>query len=54
MTIQVTCPNGHKLKAKDSHAGRSLKCPACGATIVVPKPQAEPLADVAPLQEVDL
>ena len=40
MTISITCPNGHKLKARDSDAGRSLPCPACGATVVVPQAQA--------------
>lgn len=46
MTIRITCPNGHKLKAKDSHAGRSFPCPACGETVVVPEPQADIGADL--------
>ena len=37
MTIHVSCPNGHKLKAKETHAGRTLSCPECGAKVLVPK-----------------
>lgn len=36
MYIQVTCPQGHKLKARASYAGKQVKCPACGAVIIVP------------------
>lgn len=36
MTIKVTCPNGHKLAAKDSKAGTTASCPACGAKIQIP------------------
>ena len=36
MTIHVSCPNGHRIVAKDSHAGRTVKCPACGSHFMVP------------------
>ena len=36
MPISVTCPGcGKKLKAKDSLAGRTAPCPACGAKLVI-------------------
>ena len=36
MSIKVTCPNGHRLSAKDSRAGTTGRCPACGATVKIP------------------
>ena len=54
MTIHVICPNGHKLKAKDSHAGRSLPCPACGAIVVAPTPETDVSADLEPLRDLNL
>ena len=36
MPIQLTCPNGHRLTAKDEHVGRTLKCPACQTPVTVP------------------
>ena len=36
MPISVTCSNGHKLRANETLAGRSLPCPACGETVAVP------------------
>ena len=40
MTISVVCPQGHKLKAKDKLAGKSVKCPKCGAVVTIPSPDA--------------
>ena len=40
MSIQVSCPNGHVLRVKDSYAGKSGYCPHCHAKVHVPKPQA--------------
>jgi len=37
MQIQVTCPQGHKLKAPTTHAGKQAKCPTCGAVVLVPR-----------------
>jgi len=39
MSIQIICPNGHRLSVKDSFAGRAGLCPICKARVVVPKPQ---------------
>lgn len=39
MSIQVDCSCGKTLKAKDEAAGRRLRCPACGAAILVPFPR---------------
>ncbi len=36
MSIQVSCPNGHRIKAKDSLAGKRVKCPSCGEPISIP------------------
>ena len=38
MAIQFKCPQGHKLSAADSKAGKSGKCPACGEAFVIPDP----------------
>ncbi|MDD3589679.1 MAG: hypothetical protein PHO46_05330 [Thermoguttaceae bacterium] len=37
MSIIVTCPNGHRLTAPDKRAGTTGRCPACGATVLVPE-----------------
>jgi hypothetical protein len=42
MAIEVRCQCGRSLKAKDEHAGMRAKCPACAATIVVPKASPDP------------
>ena len=36
MSIEFTCPNGHRLSTKDDDAGKSAKCPKCGAITKVP------------------
>lgn len=36
MPIQVTCQCGKTLNVKDEHAGKSVKCPACGDVLKVP------------------
>ncbi len=38
MTIQLKCPNGHRLTAHESNAGKSGKCPVCKAAVVIPIP----------------
>ncbi len=38
MSIQVSCPNGHVLRVKDSFAGKSGYCPHCRAKVHVPQP----------------
>ncbi|MGA2034029.1 MAG: hypothetical protein ABSG68_17430 [Thermoguttaceae bacterium] len=43
MAITVKCPNGHELKVKDEFAGKSGKCPHCGARIDIPA--AQPMSD---------
>jgi hypothetical protein len=35
MGIAVHCPGGHTLRIKDKYAGKSGKCPRCGAKIRV-------------------
>ncbi len=47
MAIEFTCPNGHKLKVKESSAGKTGRCPVCNALIRVPKPTAEKLTEDA-------
>ena len=38
MPIQLVCPNGHRLTAKESNAGKTGKCPVCKTPIVIPIP----------------
>jgi DNA-directed RNA polymerase subunit RPC12/RpoP len=37
MAIKVACACGKKLSVKDEHAGKRVKCPACGSVLVIPK-----------------
>ena len=50
MTIKVTCPNGHKLAAKESKAGMTASCPACGARIQIPALEQNACTDSAVLR----
>jgi len=36
MPISVTCPNGHKLTAKDKLAGKTVRCPKCEVEVTIP------------------
>ena len=47
MPIQVVCPNGHKLKVKDSNAGKTGRCPICKAMVHVPQPATDGLSEDA-------
>ncbi len=46
MTIQFLCPNGHTIRCSDEQAGRTAKCPKCGAKFRIPK-----LADIAAAEQ---
>jgi hypothetical protein len=35
--MKFTCPNGHKLSADSSNAGRRGVCPRCKSAFVIPK-----------------
>jgi hypothetical protein len=39
MSIEVTCPQGHRLRVKDSFAGKKGLCPMCKTPVLVPKPE---------------
>jgi RNA polymerase subunit RPABC4/transcription elongation factor Spt4 len=47
MSIQLVCPNGHRLTAKESNAGKSGKCPVCQASVTIPIPSRPVTADSA-------
>lgn len=36
MSIQLVCPNGHRLTAKEDNAGKSGKCPICKSQVTIP------------------
>ena len=40
MSIQVTCPNGHRLRVKNRFAGKAGDCPYCRAKVRVPAARA--------------
>ena len=47
MTIRVKCPTCRQtLKAEERHAGRTVRCPACGKPVTIPEPDAPPPEDV--------
>ncbi|MCL4205254.1 MAG: prolyl oligopeptidase family serine peptidase [Pirellulaceae bacterium] len=43
MAIEVSCRCGRRFAAKPELAGQRVKCPACGAGLVIPRPAAAPL-----------
>ena len=47
MSIQLVCPNGHRLTAKESNAGKTGKCPVCQASVSIPIPNRSVSADSA-------
>jgi RNA polymerase subunit RPABC4/transcription elongation factor Spt4 len=47
MSIQLVCPNGHRLTAKESSAGQTGKCPVCQAPVTIPIPNRSVTADSA-------
>ena len=47
MPIQLVCPNGHRLTAKESSAGKTGKCPVCQAAVFIPIPSRSVTADSA-------
>ena len=51
MPIQLVCPNGHRLTAKESNAGKSGKCPVCQAPVTIPIPD-KPVSDSAVVMAV--
>lgn len=48
MPIAVACPCGKQLRAKDSHAGRTARCPQCREPVRIPLPS----RDIAIRREV--
>lgn len=36
MTIEIHCPNGHRLTCPDERAGKNGKCPTCGEHFTIP------------------
>ena len=47
MPIQLVCPNGHRLTAKESNAGKTGKCPVCQAPVSIPIPNRSVAEDSA-------
>lgn len=46
MPITLNCPCGKSLRVPDEHAGKRVKCPACGGVAAVPKPEPAPMFEV--------
>ncbi|MDR2441671.1 MAG: formate dehydrogenase accessory protein FdhE [Planctomycetaceae bacterium] len=47
MPIQLKCPNGHHLTAKESNAGKTGKCPVCKAVVKIPVLHQKVISDSA-------
>lgn len=47
MPIELICPNGHRLTAKETSAGKTGKCPVCKASVTIPVPNRSVAADSA-------
>ena len=45
MPLRVKCPTGHTLIVPDDRAGRTLRCPRCEASVVVPGEAGPSVAD---------
>lgn len=61
MSIKMLCPNGHKLRVDERHAGQRAVCPRCDAKMTVPTPTRHEMSessivalmgDAAPQQSV--
>lgn len=52
MAIKLTCPNGHKLRVKDSLAGKTGLCPTCKARVSVPEREHEAIDESDILQVI--
>src|SRR5262249_34239040 len=56
MSIRVQCECGKGLKLRDEGAGKKVRCPACGAAVRAPRPDAEeqprPRPPAAPADEL--
>jgi hypothetical protein len=46
MSIKIRCSCGQTLMARDEHAGKTVRCPACKQTLVVPAEPAAPAAGI--------
>jgi hypothetical protein len=53
MPIAFSCACGRALRAKDELAGCKIKCPQCGAVVLVPQPEAAPEEEEAGLLPLD-
>lgn len=53
MTIQLKCPNGHNLTAKESNAGKTGKCPICHAAVRIPPKPITESAIMSILSDID-
>jgi hypothetical protein len=49
--MKIVCECGKALLAKDTHAGRSTRCPSCGENIRIP--HNEPLQQLAAIFDED-
>lgn len=49
MAIETHCPNGHRIRVKDHLAGRTGRCPTCGAKVRIEAAEQLPLARLVPL-----
>ena len=47
MSITATCACGKVLKVGDQYAGKRVRCPACGQTVLIPDPAAEEVLEEA-------
>ena len=45
MSIKMLCPNGHKLRVDERHAGQRATCPRCSARLTVPTPTRRELSE---------
>ena len=44
MSFKIFCKCGQKLKAKDEHEGKRVKCPKCGKPLLVRRPKSGAVA----------
>ncbi len=51
MPIRMACPCGQKLQVKDEHAGKVIKCPACGTALRIPDARVATASSPSPQQQ---
>jgi hypothetical protein len=51
MSVETSCPKGHRVQVLESHCGTQVSCPVCGETFVAPALHGGPPPKIPPHRE---